>query len=338
MNIISQSYPIKLSSPYLTQKRNLNNYPSEGSLFHRILKCAVLALSIVGAGAERVGEESLKGDVSRIQLSENPPNILVMVVDDLGLDYFSRICSQFNTIGNDIYVDNMAPNMRGICDHDNSVSFINTYANPSCTPSRATLLTGRHGYKTGVGMVGNTLDSSETCIPSLISDVYDTALIGKWHLTDIDVNSPVDFGFKHFEGLKDGGVYSYYNWDKHTHFLNDLGILEKTLEEGVSIYSTSEQVQNAIDWLDRERTQPWFLYLGFNAPHNPFQIPPYHLIPSELQGAYDPLFTKYNVGDVVVDEVDVKTTFQSMITALDTEMGRLLENPKIDDSGRIVFW
>ena len=221
------------------------------------------------------------------------PNILLIIADDMGLDATPGFS-----------IDTSKPNMPHLETLMNSgVRFENVWSNPVCTPTRATILTGRYGLRTNVINVGDVLSTNETSIFDLMNTnapEYSHAVIGKWHLST-DPNHPTSMGVDYFAGLLAGGVQSYSNWN-----LTENGDTNNTTE-----YATTKFTDLAIDWVDSQ-TQPWFLWLAYNAPHTPFHLPP---------GAASSLPT-----DSASIEANPLPYYQAMIEAMDFEIGRLLES------------
>lgn len=235
-------------------------------------------------------------------------NILLLIADDLGTDYcgFSK----------DARDTARMPNIRSLLSR--GVRFDNAWANPNCSPTRAGILTGRYSFRTGVGTAisGPTyaqLDTAEVTIGKLLKKAaptpYATANIGKWHLnqqTQQSLNSPNYMGYDHYAGNFLGEITSYTNWKKVT---NGTGPVT------VTTYATTEAINDAIAWLDGlPASQPFFLWLGFNAPHTPFHKPPdaLHTVPG-LTG------TQQHINQ------NPKLYFKAMTEAMDTETGRLLQ-------------
>jgi len=170
----------------------------------------------------------------------NPPNILLIIADDMGLD------------ATPVYsVGTSTPNMPNLEMLMNSgVRFNNVWSNPVCTPTRATILTGKYGLRTNVITVGDVLSTSETSIFDLMNTNapdYSHAVVGKWHLST-DPTHPTSMGADYFAGLLAGGVQSYTNWN-----LTENGQTNNTTE-----YSTTKFTDLAIDWVNNQ-TEPWFL-------------------------------------------------------------------------------
>lgn len=225
----------------------------------------------------------------------NKPNILLIIADDMGVDA---------TPGYNI--GPVKPSMPALQNMQNiGITYNNVWSNPTCSPTRATLLTGKYGFRTGVTMVDDVLSTSETSLQSYLkyngASEYSNAVIGKWHLSKSD-NHPNNMGVDHFAGLTGGGVQSYWNWN-----LNING------QSSISTdYTTTKFTDLAIEWV-AEQEQPWFLWLAYNAPHTPFHLPPNNL---------------HSQGDLPTDEASISANprpyYMAMIEAMDTEMGRLL--------------
>lgn len=249
-------------------------------------------------------------------------NTILIIADDLGTDYFGFYEDHQDTVD--------VPNIRALL--SKGVRFENAMSNPVCSSTRAGILTGRYSFRTGVGnIVGGTggsgaLDTAEISIPKLLK-IYNPTIakanIGKWHLLPaapaINLVSPLTLGYNHSEGPFIGQLPSYTNWTKYT----------DGVASTVTNYATSENVDNAITWLNQQGNNPFFLWLAFNAPHEPLHLPPANLHTyNNLSGAQ---------GDI---NQNPKPYFKAMIQAMDTEIGRLfnmLETAGKLDSTDIIF-
>ena len=233
--------------------------------------------------------------------SHAKPNILLVIADDMGLD-----ASNCYEIGSQ--QANM-PILEAMC--AKGKVFNNAYAAPTCSPTRASIMTGRHGFRTGIGGVipkrGNSagLSSDENSLfDALAISEYQTAVIGKWHLAGSNdgLNHPSTLGVKEYFGLYSGGVDDYFSWDA----------IHNGKEVKVDTYATTALTDHAINWID-EQSSPWFLWLAYNAPHTPFHLPPQEL---------------HSAGELPDDENSIKRNplpyYNAMLEALDTEFGRLL--------------
>jgi arylsulfatase A-like enzyme len=235
------------------------------------------------------------------------PNILLIIADDLGKDAlkgFSEGTIKPNT-----------PNLDAI--RNDGLTFTNFWVNPTCTPTRAAILTGKYGYRTGVKGVGDVLSSSEQSIQHYLrentNEAYATALVGKWHLSgnDASVNQE-SFGIDYYAGLIRGAVDDYYQWQ-----LTEDGT--GSMQTG---YCTEVFTDLSIDWI-KAQSKPWFLWLAYNAPHTPFHVPPGNM---HSQGNLPP----YTNG------LDPMPYYMAAIEAMDYQIGRLLDEIPADERANTV--
>jgi len=243
-------------------------------------------------------------------------NFLIVVGDDLGIDKIG-VYSRDDLYGHPGEGANPppTPTIDGIAAA--GVLFRNAYANPVCTPTRATTLTGRHGFRTEIGSVGGDLSTAELILPELVAATHMNAALGKWHLgPNNDPNHPNDSGFDYFAGGIGGGVGDYYDWSKTT---------QGSTVDGYDVYATTDTVDEAIAAIDSFGANPWLVWLAFNAPHTPFHAPPSGLHTQTLSG--DP------------DDTPVEH-YAAAVEAMDTEIARLLAAIPQDvlDDTTIVFF
>ena len=235
------------------------------------------------------------------------PNILLVIADDMGLDA---------TLGYDFgSTKPNTPNLQTMINE--GVKFTNTWSYSVCTPTRASILTGKYGFRTQVNKVGDELSTTETSLHKYLdtnNSGYNHAVIGKWHLSN-DINHPNNMGVDYYAGLLSGGVQSYSNWN-----LTENGQITSFNE-----YTTTKFTDLAIDWVDNQ-TEPWFLWLAYNAPHTPFHLPPNSL---------------HSQGDLPTDDSSISSNptpyYMAMIEAMDTEMGRLLNSLSDEERGNTII-
>lgn len=193
------------------------------------------------------------------QKESTKPNILLIIADDMGLD----ATPGYN-------VGSLQPNMPNLDQlRQNGIKFKNLWSYPLCTPTRASMITGKYGFRTQVTNVGLELSSNEVSIQKYLDDMnsgYSQAVIGKWHLSTRDINHPNAIGVDEYAGILGGGVQSYFNWD----------LVENMQSSNTTEYTTTKLTDLAIDWIEVQG-KPWFLWLAYNAPHTPFHLPPNNL-------------------------------------------------------------
>lgn len=178
---------------------------------------------------------------------ENPqihPKTTIIVLDDVGYESLA--------LANTPNIDSLS---------QNGTVFINAWSSPLCSPTRAAILTGRHGFRTGVGGLvqngdptENDLSPGEIILPEMLS--VTNAAYGKWHLGQ-SPNHPNLTGFRHYAGSR-WNVPSYYNY-------------QKTIN-GSSYVETEFNTKNV--FTDALNSSAIFRYIAFNAAHAPWNQPP----------------------------------------------------------------
>ena len=198
------------------------------------------------------------------------PNVIVILSDDQGRgDYSAFGTKEIRTPHIDrLYREGMA--------------FDNFYANcPVCSPTRAALLTGCYPDRVGVpGVIREEkpdnswgwLDPNAVLLPKVLKPAgYDTAMVGKWHLGLSSPNTPTERGFDTFRGFLGDMMDDYF-----THRRNGLNLMrDGTREIDPEGHATDLFTDWTVDYLKSraESETPFFLYLAYNAPHNPLQPP-----------------------------------------------------------------
>ncbi len=245
---------------------------------------------------------------------EKKPNIIVILVDDLGNADLGYRGSKIKT-----------PNIDTLAKE--GVQLESFYAMPMCTPARAALLTGRYPMRTGlqsfVIFPGHKygLPTEETTLPQALKESgYKTAMVGKWHLGHADKKYwPQNRGFDHYYGNLVGEV-DYFtkdrggiiDWQRNGTFIK---------EEG---YHTTQIGDEAIKLIEeQDPNKPLFLYFAALAAHSPYQAP------KGGAEAYEDIFKD-----------KTKQIYAAMITELDVQVGRIveaLEKKGIRDNTLIFF-
>lgn len=194
------------------------------------------------------------------------PNVLLILADDLG--YSDLGCYGSRNIRTRA-LDSLA---RG------GLRFTNCYSNaPVCSPTRAALMTGRYQQRLGIEYVfygqrtaGRGLSPSEPTLPALLKHAgYRTGMVGKWHLGAEDDFAPNRHGFDEFFGFRNSD-HDYYS---HRNIDGSPDLYENDSPVRRDGYSTDLFGSRAVDFVRRQKTEPFFLYAAFNAPHWPFQPP-----------------------------------------------------------------
>ena len=260
------------------------------------------------------GVLALVAAVSPTRGTDNKPNILHIVADDLG----------WNDVGFNGCADIKTPNVDKLAASGAKLSQF--YVQPLCTPTRAALMTGRYpfryGLQTAVILPVSTygLAADEWLMPQCLKEAgYKTAIIGKWHLGHADKKYwPKQRGFDFQYGpLMDKLDYFTHKEDGVLDWYQDNKPLK---EEG---YTTTLIGNQAVRLIEEHNTStPLYLYLTFNAPHTPYQAPEEYI-------------DRYKN----IDE-PTRRTYAAMVACLDDQIGRVvaaLEKKKMRDNTLILF-
>jgi len=264
---------------------------------------------------------------------DNPPNIVLILADDLGYgDLHSYGATDIKTPN----IDRLAAE---------GVRFTNFYANgPECTPTRTALLTGRYQQRVGglecaigLGNVGRYEESLKlsdqgqlglptefNVLPRILKEnAYNTAIIGKWHLGNGKEFRPAAHGFDYSIGPLGGAVDYFHHTEpvgvflgvrmegEHDMYRND----QPHQREGY--YMTHLISDESVEWLNIQNAgKAFFLYVPYTAPHDPYQGP------DDYQSEKMDTDT-WNKGS--------RRDYISMVEELDKGVGRILD--KLDEKG-----
>ena len=191
----------------------------------------------------------------KTEINQNSPNIVIILSDDQGW-------GDLSVNGN---INLLTPNIDKLA--ASGVKFDRFYVCPVCSPTRAELLTGRYHLRGGVYSTstgGERLDLDETTIADVFkSEGYKTAAYGKWHNGMQPPYHPNARGFDDFYGFCSGHWGSYFS-----PMLEHNG--EIVTGEGFII---DDLTNHGIDFIQKNKENPFFLYLPFNTPHAPMQVP-----------------------------------------------------------------
>lgn len=242
------------------------------------------------------------------------PNFLIITADNLG--YGDVGCYGNRTV--------KTPNIDQLAEQGVRLTDFYT-ASPTCTVSRACLLTGRYPQRHGLniqlpgikGNYGEGLSQSETIIPKLLTPLgYKTGCFGKWNIGFAPGSRPTERGFDEFFGHASGNI------DYYTHVYNLKPDMHRSTEPvQVKGYSTDLFADEAIDFITRHQKQPFFAYIPFNAPHFPNARNKQPGKPNIWQAPPE-AFKTYGWKP---DEINEKHRYYAVITAMDTAIGRILD-------------
>lgn len=229
------------------------------------------------------------------------PNIVFILTDDQG--YGDLGCNGNPKI--------RTPNIDALAAA--GVRFTHFHSSPVCSPTRASLMTGRYNYRTGVVdtfMGRSMMRPDEVTLPEVLSaNGYRTGNFGKWHLGDHYPLRSIDKGFSEAFIHAGGGLAQPSGPPDNGYF--DPVLLHNGKEVKTHGYCTDLFTDAAIRFIEKNRSEPFFVYLAVNAPHKPLLIDERYVAPYRAMG---------------LDEGTAKT--YGMITNIDENVGRLLAKLK----------
>ncbi|MFI4911055.1 MAG: arylsulfatase [Sedimentisphaeraceae bacterium JB056] len=244
----------------------------------------------------------------------NRPNVILFLTDDQG---YSDVGFNGNKIVKTPNIDKFA---------SQGTVFDRCYVCPVCSPTRASLMTGRYHFRTGVldtqGGVSMLKPGEVTIAEALKSAGYKTGMFGKWHLGDNCPTRPIDQGFDHSLTHVGGMIGAPYNpLDANSYF--EPVLLEDGIEKKFSGYCCDIFADAAIDFIDANKNDPFFIYLAPNTPHHPLTVPEKYAEPYKKAGLSEET-----------------SRFYGMITNIDDNFKKLTDKLKslnILDNTVIIF-
>ena len=268
------------------------------------------------------GKERTQRPNTRISNSWAPraTNVLVLLLDDVGTNAV-KLYGEFPDAARTPTITALA---------NDGVLFQNGYTYPTCSPARAALLTGRYGRRTGVGdaigvLSADRLSHKEVTIPEMLERApakWSSAAVGKWHLAGHEASGwkrdARTQGFDSYSGAP-GNLFTYGQGLQDASYFK----FEKLVGGKVTVeetYATTDTVDDAIAAIQR-MPEPWLTWVGFHGAHSPFHVPPDRLIRRKID-----------------DDASRIDKFRGMVTAMDTEIGRLLDSmdPGVRDRTMVV--
>lgn len=255
--------------------------------------------------------------------AKSKPNFVLILADDLGYGDIGCYGNQKNQTPN---LDRMA---------NDGIRFTDFHSNgPMCSPTRASLLTGRYQQRMGIeepigrnGRGFGLLD--EITIATRLREAgYRTGIFGKWHLGTQPSDNPIQHGFSEFRGhlhsavdynshVNRWGLVDWWNNDKHAN------------EEG---YNTHLITRDSVQFIKEHKDEPFFLYVSHSAIHFPWMTPE------------DPAYRKaggdYSDLSKLGPHEDVTHVVKRMIEEVDKSVGQILDTLKecgLDENTFVFF-
>jgi arylsulfatase len=278
--------------------------------------------------------------VSTPGFSEKPeiqhPNVILIITDDQG---YGDLGFTGNPHVKTPELDNFARE---------SIRFNQFYVSPVCAPTRSSLMTGRYSLRTGMRDTyngGAIMATEEVTIAEMLKEAgYKTGMFGKWHLGDNYPFRPGDQGFDESLIHLSGGMGQ--PGDFTTFFRRDSSYFDPVLwyngeQKAYEGYCSDIFAEEAIEFIEKNRRNPFFCYLSFNAPHTPLQVP------EEYYNMYkntDPVagFENDNRPFPQMSEKDKEDARKvyAMVSNIDDNVGKLLqklEELEIADNTLVIF-
>ena len=333
---------------------------------------AVLTALVAGAAsvfAANNAETQGNGTSSR-------PNILLIIGDDIGIDVTTNmypgmidsLVKQYGPSGHNHPDYKMIDGRPASTPTLNSLAkagmkFTQAWAQPFCSPTRTSILTGLYAEKTGVlDYLGYLSQNHHSFVKDLKEKGgYSTAVFGKWHIAGLGTYpgmKPKEAGFDLFRGNMHGGVQTYYNWDYHIQDSTDPPDKYRTEKAPVrslpgiapTTFAPVVKTADAIKWITEQETKnpdkPWFVWFAFNLSHitgqqqpNPMVIPNADTMDEvsrkEMEACVGPdgKFGSANVGSCSSEAL-----MRAMTNAMDTMIGILLKTvDKLDKNTYVIY-
>lgn len=317
---------------------------------------AIAALGLAACAPQTAPEANAPDAAER-------PNILLIISDDVGSDVtsgmFPGIIEELQTTYGpngwnhpQVGLIDGHPASTPVLDHlaSSGMTFSQTWAQPFCSPTRASLLTGLNVREHGVATYADALDASHTSFVQALSDAgYATAVFGKWHMAglpnpdgeDYPGMKPLQAGFDYFAGNMHAALPTFWDWELQVQDASTgpetwrtMPAPERSLP-GIAPTTNAAVVKTAqlIDWMtEREASEPdrpWFGWLAFNLSHatidqdpSAMMIPEADLLDEATRaevGACGGTYASQDVG-----QCSGEATMRFMTNAMDTLIGHIL--------------
>ena len=256
-----------------------------------------------------------------------PPNVILIITDDQG----------YGDLGLHNNPNVQTPNIDAFAQQ--SIRFNNFHVSPVCAPTRSSMMTGRYSLRTGVRDTyngGAIMATSEFTLAEMLKQVnYSTGIFGKWHLGDNYPSRPSDQGFDesliHLAGGM-GQVGDFTNYFKKETSYFDPILWHNNQQKPYKGYCSDIFTENAIDFIEKNREQPFFCYLSFNAPHTPLQVPDkYYKMYKDIDPTQGIDFELLPSSPMTDKNIEDARRVYAMVTNIDDNLKKLFQ--KVEDLG-----
>ncbi len=256
------------------------------------------------------------------------PNIILIMTDDQG---YGDLGATGNPVIRTPHIDAMAKE---------SASMTTFYVSPVCSPTRASLMTGRYNHRTRVidTFKGRSMmDPAEVTIAEMLKDAgYATGIFGKWHLGDNYPMRPNDQGFEEALIHKGGGLAQPSEPIENGRRYTDPILFHNGKKVATKGYCTDVYFDAAMKFIDKAKQdkRPFFAYIPPNAPHGP-----YHDVPEDLLAYYKSIDLS-PITEAKGKGLDTVARVFAMVENVDQNVGRLrkhLKKLKLEENTIVIF-
>lgn len=259
------------------------------------------------------------------------PNVVLIMTDDQG----------YGDLGAHGNPKIKTPNLDRFAGE--SGTFTHFYVSPVCTPTRASLMTGRYNYRTGAidTFMGRAMMHADevTVAERLREGGYRTGIFGKWHLGDNHPMRAMDQGFEESLVHRGGGIGQPSDPPGGDHYMNPT-LLHNGRAVKTEGYCSDIYTNAAMSYIEEHRAEPFFVYLAFNAPHTPLEVPdewvdPYRKMNLDARGfpaGGNPIGEQY--------DREVTARIYAMVENIDSNVGKLLaklDELKLSENTIVIF-
>ena len=283
-------------------------------------RSAQLAVVLLAAGTVGCGSG---GDAPAAGDGTEPPNIVLVMTDDQGY-------GDFGFAGNPVV---RTPHLDALAAQSAQVERF--YVSPVCTPTRASLMTGRYNYRTRAidTYIGRAMmEPEEVTVAEMLRDAgYATGIFGKWHLGDAYPMRAMDQGFEESLVHRGGGIGQPSDPPGGEGKYTDAVLFRNGQREETTGYCTDVYFDAAFEFMEQAAGEgrPFFAYVPTNAPHGPF-----HDVPDDWLEHYRQvdLTAALPDPDQASEQIlDRLARSYAMISNIDDNVGRLMA--RLDELG-----
>ena len=285
-----------------------------------LIRLALPLICVLPSACRNV-DSAWEDPIARSAAGDGAPNVVVFVTDDQGIGDFS---GSGHALIRTPFLDQLAAW---------SPEVERFYVSPVCSPTRASLMTGRWNYRTGVvdTWIGRSMMRPEerTLGEVWLRAGYATGIFGKWHLGDCAPMRPQDQGFQEVLVHRGGGLAQPSEPPSNERRYSDPILFHNGKPVQVEGYCTDAYVDYALDFIDTavEEGRPFLACVTTNAPHDP-----YHDVPLE---AYSQVEQRWVAGGQVplVGNMERELKIAAMVENIDRNVGRMLQH--LEERGQL---